>query len=706
MNVNKNRAITGVWKDYTTGDIILSVSDSWGYAMIAIATVWLSWSVKYLKKILGNFALFIHLRQKEPSQRSNNDSSLSERSSLLGHGSRVTTTADPQALARVIKRTSGVRDLFSESVSNEDLTRGERLRLIVLTAVVALCASGMIVGGYYASTIRLTEPARLASNRCGLWIFDGQSRSEAATRAGLLDLQREERAAEYAKDCYGPVSGINAVRCNLFYRSKLPFRAANYTNDCPFQNDICRQNLTVTFTTPTIDASDLGINSPTTHKFRRSTKCTPLSMEYPFVQNVTENGTTTYYYYYGGKPGDDPPVNYTYKTVGDPWDRLTPVYDLYAYNSASEPLLWQPRSELTIPKYSTLTIVFVSSLRILYEKRSDDAIFPADTPVWIPEDPKPWFRNSDPRARPLACINLIEVCSADEMVCWSIRAPDDITKFEWTPELTLLYTSLHRTDIFDSIKKRQGRGLLAQKGVSKYFSDALGEYHWVDEMENLVAIAHARTQINAWSVASGEDSVHEGKDGYYQITENYGNLCGKFKYSPEGYSGLNFVAFIIICLSLPVLCVVSLDWIPIETKVARGTESIRNIFTNITSHTRASRAASGQISQPVGASQSQSSLNSQNTSGLGATDQSLTAVAATITPTAGTSTTAALPQTQMQPQNLQSQTAHDEEIEDRGVMKSDEIKWEPLVLHKLLLLPWLVLWKFPRFVVSRCSNTE
>ncbi|KAF2688138.1 hypothetical protein K458DRAFT_467769, partial [Lentithecium fluviatile CBS 122367] len=80
-------------------------------------------------------------------------------------------------------------------------------------------------------------------------------------------------------------------------------------------------------------------------------------------------------------------------------------------------------------------------------------------------------------------------------------------------------------DIFHSIAKRQGRGLLAQKAVSQYFSENLGENPWVAEVRNLVLMALARTQINAWSIASGEDSVHEGKNGYKSITEKYGDLC-------------------------------------------------------------------------------------------------------------------------------------------------------------------------------------
>jgi hypothetical protein len=281
----------------------------------------------------------------------------------------------------------------------------------------------------------------------------------------MLDLDKEIRAAQFAEHCYGQYRPTSS-RCKGLYHPTLPVSTAIYTNDCPFASRICRFNQTVTFRTPTIDARALGINSPSTPKFRRSTVCTPLSMEYPYIQNKTENGVITFTYHYGKKYGKKP-VDYTYKTVGSPWDRLAPMYDLFAYSSIADGFnqpYWIPHPDLTHPRYSTLTIIFISSLRILYEERSDDPIFPADNEYYLPGDPKPWFRNSDPRARPLACINNIEVCSSDERICWNINEPtNNSTMIDNTPEFILLYSSLYKTDIYDSLAKRQGLSLLAQK---------------------------------------------------------------------------------------------------------------------------------------------------------------------------------------------------------------------------------------------------
>jgi hypothetical protein len=227
---------------------------------------------------------------------------------------------------------------------------------------------------------------------------------------------------------------------------------------------------------------------------------------------------------------------------------------------------WRPRSELTHPKFSTLTLIFISSLRIYYKKWSDDPIFPADKEVYLEGEKRPWFRNSDPRARPLACINYIEVCLGDGKTCWPMNdhLPTDAsnTTVSPPPEFWLMYASLLKTDIYNAIEKRLGRGLIAQSKVSQYFSEALGDHHWVDEVERLVATSHARTQINTWSIAKGEDSIHEGKDGYTLITpeEKYGNLCGMFKYNPPGYASIRFITLIFILLSFPLFLLLSRKW--------------------------------------------------------------------------------------------------------------------------------------------------
>ncbi|KAK7181217.1 hypothetical protein PSPO01_12694 [Paraphaeosphaeria sporulosa] len=513
MGSHHSREVARFWYDYTTKESLWTVTDPSGFVVVAIATVWLSLAVKYIKKILGNLAskTLLHWgtgrRNADPEQRY-----------LLGPGQTSSGSTSP--LASILKETSGIRDLSEQVLLNKRrLSCKERLTLAVFTLVVAGFGTGMIVGGIRAAGIRSVGPVLLHSDVCGLWLFDGETRSDLATRAALNDLAKEERAAQYADNCYRQQFGTDKRRCTFYYRDRLQYGSADFSRPCPFKGNMCSNNITVTFESPIIDASQLGINSQTTHKFRRITQCAPLRMDQRFIQASTENGTTTYRYFYGEKPGADPPVNYTFLTVGDPWDRLAPVYDIF--------------------------------------ESSDDPIFPADQAVPVTGDSKRWFRNSDPRARPLACLNQIEICTPDERLCLPFRKPDDDTNWEWTPEFTLLYTSLFQTDIFDSIKMRQGRALKAQEAVAGYFSTSLGHEPWANEVENLVAIAHARSQINAWSVASGEDSIHETER--YKLVNGTQNTCGLFKYRPQGYATLKGVPLLLVLFLTVVLWVLSLE---------------------------------------------------------------------------------------------------------------------------------------------------
>jgi hypothetical protein len=712
--------------NYFVSEQLLSIKTPWGIVIVAIAGIWLSWCAKYIRKILGNCALWVHLQQHQPPHGSSRNVPASEVTPLLSREPETPVAKDVQVLARVFKEHSGIRDLFVDSLSRNELAKADKLRLFIFTVCVALCVFGIMTGGYFMASVSVDGPAKLASKNCGLWLFEGGKRSEEATRARMLDLAKEERAAQFAEDCYGR-SGPIAPNCKIFYRPTLPVLDANYTNDCPFQNDICLWNSTVTFGTPLIDAKDLGINSPSTPKFRRSTSCTPLSMEYPYIQNKTENGTTTFTYHYGTKHGDGPPLNYTYTTVGDPWDRIAPVYDVFAYSSNSDNSdapLWIPHPHLTPPKYSTVTIFFVSSLRILYKTYSTDPIFPADKKWPMPGDPhRPWFRNSDPRARPLACVNTIEACAQDGVTCWNINEPSSNVSFpDDTPEFVLLYASLYKTDIYYSLAKRQGRALLAQKKVSQYFSAPLGTNPWVAEVENLVKIALARTTINAWSVASGEDSIHAGREGFIEETKGYGNLCGRYKYNPRGYQSIRFVPLMLIIASLPIIWFLSLDWIPIRdmsTKVFRDSKSY---IDHVVLRRRAGRASSQQTggdgtrSRPtshdtvssVHGPPTQAAIRGEPSTtparDISITDSSNTQASATPPPEVSGSASTSVPQ-------LEVSSASDAQIvrtriagiapSTADALDAKDIEWEPLVVRQLFWAPFLFIWGMCKTVV--CS---
>lgn len=190
---------------------------------------------------------------------------------------------------------------------------------------------------------------------------------------------------------------------------------------------------------------------------------------------------------------------------------------------------------------------------------SKDPIFPADRSIKLSDDGEDWFYNSDPRARPIACIDDYEHYLPDGSKHWPDPSyiPDDVAK---PPGYWLMALSLLHSNTYDSIAKRLGSALLAQNKVSQYNSEALSNNHWISEMERLFSTSLARVQIDAWSIASGEDYAHVENDGYVDETPNEaGNLCGWFKYNPPGYSHIRLVPLILLLLVLPVLWLLSLE---------------------------------------------------------------------------------------------------------------------------------------------------
>ena len=153
-------------------------------------------------------------------------------------------------------------------------------------------------------------------------------------------------------------------------------------------------------------------------------------------------------------------------------------------------------------------------------------------------------------------------CTLDHSDRWRSLNDPELDTITEPPEFILMFASLRRTEIYNMIEKRLGRGLIATNEVSQFYSEALGDHHWVKEVEHMVATMHARTQINTWSIATGEDSDLEGKDSYTNITprETYGDLCGMFKFNPSGYASIHFIPLVAIILSFPLFWVFSQKW--------------------------------------------------------------------------------------------------------------------------------------------------
>ena len=200
----------------------------------------------------------------------------------------------------------------------------------ILVVVVLTIFFGLFVGYVVASTFSAkiaSDRAGLASSQdCGIWQFDDKAGDEAADRDDLYNYQKEARASQYARTCYNAPNPDDPFSCRIFYNQSIEFDTKT-DQPCPFaSSELCSGGLysAVSFDTGLIDASVIGINAPKTHKFRRTTSCSPLNMSKPYIVSSEGTNNTDYHYYYGRK--DD--IEYTFNTSGRPFDWLVPVYSV------------------------------------------------------------------------------------------------------------------------------------------------------------------------------------------------------------------------------------------------------------------------------------------------------------------------------------------------------------------------------------------
>lgn len=241
-----------------------------------------------------------------------------------------------QSIGEIFKTSRGGRDLVANSFKYLYYAGAEHGSwLIVASTVVLGCFVALVVAGVFSEKAFIGKAALWSSKNCGIWMFDSENAGDtAAARADLMDREKESRAGDYVKDCYEEPNRMSGSRCNFFYRPNITY-STSYSWECPFQDTgVCAgSQQAITFDTGLVDAADIGVNSKATYNFHKVTTCAPLSIEYPYVENQTHNGSTTYYYNYG-KIVDyeiDPPMiirNYTYSTTGNPFEWLAPVYDV------------------------------------------------------------------------------------------------------------------------------------------------------------------------------------------------------------------------------------------------------------------------------------------------------------------------------------------------------------------------------------------
>jgi hypothetical protein len=185
---------------------------------------------------------------------------------------------------------------------------------------------------WFSSIVLDDSTALWSSKHCGVYDFDDSNGEAERARNDVYYLQKEARAGDYARSCYGSTESSNLndfsspMQCGTFHQPKIPFSNWTTPGCVHFRGNVCKEGpLSITFDTGVIDSGALGINIERPYKFRRNTTCSILDVESRVLKTL-ENGTIKYYYDFGRKKGW--PNRYTYYTVGRPFDSTASGYSL------------------------------------------------------------------------------------------------------------------------------------------------------------------------------------------------------------------------------------------------------------------------------------------------------------------------------------------------------------------------------------------
>ena len=404
--------------------------------------------------------------------------------------------------------------------------------------VINLIFIGWIIACGKAVEVKSYKTGLTKSQHCGALFLTNGSDYENFHDNEYQE-QKEARAALYARGCYGQDAGTSPAGCQTFYNQSIGYEVRPGV-PCPFETGACIQShATIFFTTGLEDTSVLGMNYKDVTKFRRNTTCAALSMSEEFIEATTSDSSndTVYHYKYGPKRDTE----YTLTTTGDTFNSQFPTYHIDVYSSTPFEDVddgWTPIRALTPPKDTFLSLLFIRTGHIRYNEDNNDLIFQATGKDIYEEPYGQLYRNPDPRARPMACIDSFEYCASNN-TCW----PATIEPTE--TNLGHVWFAMLGTTMADSIRFRLGSALLAQDLVYQYTSYKPSDRQWELEAENLFRTSLARMQFNLYDIASGA-----GHDlpGYAESAEECADdrLCGNYKVrvNSEEYKNFSLGAFI------------------------------------------------------------------------------------------------------------------------------------------------------------------
>ena len=247
-------------------------------------------------------------------------------------GNRASTVTADQDPAHELREASDSRD-FVWKISQSLLHRGAKevdspsTIMIVISTILFGVFVAQAIAGVFSAKIESDKAGLSSSQHCGIWQFDEDAGEEAADQDDLYNYRKEARASQYARTCYSSPDPTAPFSCGMFYNQSIAYTTKTHQT-CPFASpELCLDGLysAVSFDTGYVDASVIGINSPKSHKFRRTTSCSPLNMSEPYVLRSSQTTNDTAFHYYYGPKND---TNYTSVTSGQPFEWRVPVYSV------------------------------------------------------------------------------------------------------------------------------------------------------------------------------------------------------------------------------------------------------------------------------------------------------------------------------------------------------------------------------------------
>ncbi|SMR61827.1 unnamed protein product [Zymoseptoria tritici ST99CH_1E4] len=422
-----------------------------------------------------------------------------------------------------------------------------------LSAFAVVVGIAYTIATTFATNLAAGEAALSSSKICGAFGLRDDANTAAQDADALLQGEKESKAGQqpYIKTAH-----------------------VDQEQRCPFVNETyCAGNgfSAVRFSTGSVDAKDIGINAGHTLSFNRTSICVPLDINAGFAKDLGGGSEIGKWGYELGSVGSEQysPSEYTFQQYGDPFSFDVRSYTMstyvHTYSKSRIQNYWQPIEALNVredlkskaDRYSIM-IMFVKSCRIFYKKSSEDPIFPARR-LYPGSDL--WF-NDDSRARPLVCIDWVEICKRKGQCVptYDETLDGDSDAFVFTR------MALNKSSAYYAMVSRGAMGLDAQYRIKDDTSLPLTSQHpqWVEESRNIFQSSLSRVQFDAMDIARG--ARYDGNKLYTPKTPPKfdGQMCNLFTFRlPKGYHNMAIIPLTLLQFLVPAV----LTGFGLQTKV-------------------------------------------------------------------------------------------------------------------------------------------